>query len=221
MRPGAVLVAAMLALASPAARAEEARASFEGLYEGSQVEIAAALYLGGDGRFEYALSYGALDERAAGSWRVEDGGVVLDSDPVVAPRFVLLGDAPGRGRSFELALEVPEGLPSELFFAELVLSDGTTRARALNEGRWRIAVPRRKTAESVRVVFPLYQVDSGPIAVPPGAQALRLAFEPGELGKVAFAGEALRAEDGALVLERHGRVLRFRRADAERADEDY
>jgi hypothetical protein len=43
--------------------------SLAGVYDGGQMEIAAALELRPDGRFNYALSYGALDEQATGGGR--------------------------------------------------------------------------------------------------------------------------------------------------------
>src|SRR4051794_34335704 len=41
--------------------------SLVGSYNGNQMEMAAGLELTGDGRFRSALSYGALDEAAAGT----------------------------------------------------------------------------------------------------------------------------------------------------------
>ena len=58
------------------------------------MEIASALELKPDGRFNYALSYGALDEEAAGRWTVSGDQVLLSSNPVVAPRLFLVS----RGR---------------------------------------------------------------------------------------------------------------------------
>lgn len=52
-------------------------ASLAGAYDGGQMEIAAMLELSRDGRFRYALSYGALDEAAAGSWEVHGDTVML------------------------------------------------------------------------------------------------------------------------------------------------
>ncbi len=60
--------------------------SLAGVYDGGQMEIAAALELKPDGRFNYALSYGALDEGAAGRWTASGDRVLLSSNPVVAPR---------------------------------------------------------------------------------------------------------------------------------------
>lgn len=75
----------VLAAASTAPAAVHST-SLVGTYDGGQMEIAAGLELRADGRFRYALSYGALDEEAAGTWTVSGSQVLLTSDPSVAPR---------------------------------------------------------------------------------------------------------------------------------------
>ena len=52
--------------------------------------MAAMLDLGADGRFQYDLSYGALDEEARGKWEFDGSRVLLTSDPVAPPKFVVL-----------------------------------------------------------------------------------------------------------------------------------
>jgi len=66
-------LAPLLLLAAP----EPNPATLAGVYDGGQMEIAAALELTKDGHFRYALSYGALDEMASGRWTAEKGTVVL------------------------------------------------------------------------------------------------------------------------------------------------
>src|SRR3954469_6839333 len=87
-----LLLAASLIVARPA---NTQPASLVGTYDGGQMEMAAGLELRADGRFNYGLSYGALDEEAAGRWTLNGDRVLLTSDPVIAPRFVLVSR--GRG----------------------------------------------------------------------------------------------------------------------------
>lgn len=68
--------ALLLIAAKPADRA--------GLYDGAQTEMAAMLELGKDGRFGFALSYGALDEAAEGRWREEEGKIILSPTQAVS-----------------------------------------------------------------------------------------------------------------------------------------
>ena len=75
-----LIVAAALGVAasSPAGTS----AQFAGLYEINQMEMAGGLELQPNGRFRYAFDYGAVSEEAEGSWKVEDGTVLLTTDPM-------------------------------------------------------------------------------------------------------------------------------------------
>ena len=73
----AVAVALSIAVASPTAAQDVA-----GLYEVNQMEMGGGLELRPDGRFRYALEYGAVSEEAQGKWAVERGTVRLTTDPM-------------------------------------------------------------------------------------------------------------------------------------------
>jgi len=53
-----------------------------GLYEVDQMEMGGGLELRPDGRFRYALEYGAVSEEAEGSWTLADGTVRLTTNPM-------------------------------------------------------------------------------------------------------------------------------------------
>ena len=86
--PGAALVATA-AISAPDAHPS----SLVGMYDGGQMEIAAGLELTKEGRFRYGLSYGALDEGAAGTWSAAGDAVTLtvekyeSSDPDTDGKF--------------------------------------------------------------------------------------------------------------------------------------
>ena len=71
------LLAAALLLSAPAAAQNVA-----GLYEINQMEMAGGLELRPDGRFRYALEYGAVSEGAEGVWTIEEGTVRLTTSPM-------------------------------------------------------------------------------------------------------------------------------------------
>src|SRR5579872_4447977 len=97
----------LLWLAAAASPLSASAQKLVGVYDGHQMEMAVGIELKADGRFEYGLSYGAMDEQAAGRWTVTDGKVLLTSDPVKAPRFTLIGQKPAPAGSFEITLETP------------------------------------------------------------------------------------------------------------------
>lgn len=54
-------------------------ASLAGFYHSNQIEIGAAIELEADGKFAYALDYGAVSEVAEGSWTSDGKTVFLTS----------------------------------------------------------------------------------------------------------------------------------------------
>ena len=64
-----MILAMLLALADPAA--------LPGFYVAHQIEVAAAIELEPDGKFAYALDYGAVSESAEGRWKLEGDRIML------------------------------------------------------------------------------------------------------------------------------------------------
>ena len=54
-------------------------ADVSGFYASSQREMAAAIELEADGKFDYSLEYGAVSEYAEGTWTSEGGTIYLTS----------------------------------------------------------------------------------------------------------------------------------------------
>ena len=69
-----------------------ALADITGFYASSQMEVAAAIELEADGKFDYSLNYGAVSEFAEGTWTSEGGTIYLTSTKMQgaykAPAFV-------------------------------------------------------------------------------------------------------------------------------------
>lgn len=211
---GAVI--ALLALVAAPARADAPLnphpANLVGTYDGRQMELAAALELGADGRFQYELAYGALDETATGTWRFDGSAVRLTSDPVDAPRFVLVSQAKGKSGMLRITLDLPQGLSRQYFDAQVTFTDGTVDRRQFAEDGLQLPLRRGQAVRSVVLTLGVFSLASEPMAVdtPAGAE-LHVRFEPRDLGKVAFADAPLRLADGALLLDRFDRTVRFRK----------
>jgi hypothetical protein len=206
------LLAGLLLLPAAAPVDEAHPAALVGVYDGHQMEMAAGLELQADGRFRYALSYGALDEEAAGSWVADHGTVVLTSDPVTAPRIVMTGQKAGAAGELRIALDIPAGgMTRQLFDAVISFADGHAVQQQLAEDETVIAFPAGAPPTTVMLVLPMFEVAGDRVTIDPakGTQ-LRFRFEPNDLGKVDFRGTRLRQESGELLLERYGRTIHFR-----------
>jgi hypothetical protein len=103
------------------------------------MEIAAGLELKADGRFRYGLSYGALDEEATGKWTMSGDQVLLTSDPVTAPRSVLVSHGKAVDGVLQLSLDVPKGLSRQYFDAVIAKRSwqGEFPSHALKDSQWR------------------------------------------------------------------------------------
>jgi hypothetical protein len=72
-----IAVALFLAVSPPLTASKVA-----GLYEINQMEMGGGLELRPDGRFRYALEYGAVSEEAEGKWTLDNGSVQLTTEPM-------------------------------------------------------------------------------------------------------------------------------------------
>jgi hypothetical protein len=184
-----------------------------GSYDGGQMEMAVGLELAEDGRFRYGLSYGALDEQAQGRWGAEGKNVRLTSDPVVPPRFQLLESKPVSNGRLHIDLDVPNGVSRQYFSALITMADGQVSEEQLSEEGLDLELGSAVKPVSVAMELPVNEFRGDPVKLPPGgAASLHFHFEPNDIGKVAFANQLLRNDDGVLLLERHGRLIRFRRS---------
>jgi hypothetical protein len=203
----ALLLAAASTVAAPAAQA----ASLVGTYDGGQMEIAAALELKADGRFRYVLSYGALDEEATGKWTMSGDHVLLTSDPVTAPRFVLVSHRRGENGMLQLNLDVPKGLSRQYFDAAITMTNGQVQRQQFSENGLSSPFARDNVPTSVRILLQMFDVISEPVALDANSgYSVRFRFEPNDLGKVPFQATPLRIVDEDLVLDGHGRTIRFK-----------
>jgi hypothetical protein len=210
---GVVSVALFLVIAAAGSGPATAQSgSLAGIYDGGQMEIAAGLELRPDGRFNYALSYGALDEQATGRWTVSGDRVVLTSNPVVAPRLFLLSRGRGPEGILQVSLDVPKGVSRQYFDAMITDGNGQTQKVQLSEEGLSLPFGRAVPPTAVRLVLQIFRVASEPVRLDPSSgYAVQFRFEPNDIGKVDFRAEPLRMVNGELVLDRHGRTLRFRR----------
>ncbi len=218
----AVWFAALAFFAAAPALAQTPPPWLAGTYNASEPDVAAHLRLQPDGRFEYALRYGTIDETSQGSWTAENGTVVLTSDPVTPPAFDLVGTQTGTGGTLEVSLDTPAQWPAQLFSVFLQEPDGTVSQVPFAEGPLNIPMTRGNLPTKIAVVFPVYQLASRPYPIPPGARAMHFRFVPNDLGKVAFDHLRLTRAGDAFVLNRFDRFLRFRKqasAAAPAADE--
>ena len=185
-----------------------------GTYDGGQTELAARLVLKADGRFAYALSYGALDEQAQGRWVEKDGQVLLTTEPAPKPpRFAAISDTAKAGGAIEVALDDPDLLQGSPLTMVVTYAD-TPQPVFVEAGEdGRLPVPPGKTVVSLVPDLPVFPIPLAPYAVKPGGRRIVFRFEPNDIGTAGFASEPLAIEGAALILKRYDRSIRFKKAE--------
>ncbi|HEV2567189.1 hypothetical protein [Sphingomonas sp.] len=197
--------AGALSLAQPASAAVT-----PGTYDGSQTELATRLVLHADGWFQYALSYGALDEQAQGRWVERDGQLLLTTEPAPKPpRFAVVSDTPKAGDGIEVALDDPELLHGSPLTMAVTYADAAEPVFIEADESGRLPVPAGKTVVSLVPDLPVFPIPLAPHPVKPGGRRIVFRFEANDIGTAGFAGEPLAIEGGTLVMRRYDRVIRF------------
>lgn len=195
-----------------------ARAGLAGTWAMTGVrEAAAELVLHANGRFEWGLAYGALDEVGAGTWTAVPGGVRLQSDGVARRFGARLQSASGTPRdSFALVVTDSAGRPFPNLDVEFHFAGGhRERLRTTTERFVVEPIPADAVLSHVVIgVAMLDAMDTLRIAAADGRKRqFRLVFDPGDLGRRRFEGVVFTRDGDALLWPGpDGRPVRFVRA---------
>lgn len=190
-------------------------------------EVGAELALAADGRFSYALAYGAVDQQAQGRWTLQAGKVVLQPDPPPPTGFTLgplsaeplepyrsEGDRPTllvvRVSTPTLG-QVWSGMELSAEFSNGQVRSGTTTRRGMMGFEQRTEPPwAGATVRRLGVAYPAGQVPTRWFDIDNArVKGVEIHFEPGALVAPAFTravlarsrvgdGRALRVESGDL-----------------------
>ena len=177
-------------------------------------EVGAEILLRPNGKFQYSLAYGAVDEFAQGSWKVWNQQVVFRSDtaPMQKASMKPSADAPPAVLpAGQLLVELRYNGKSIPGFKVAVLGDAPLKLEgSTGEQGWRAAfsAPVRQIAVShAEMIAGRWMV----YAVPPAdAQrgSYQLDFQPPAAEPTHF-NFTLDVQDGSLILERQGREMQF------------
>ncbi|SFG10254.1 TPR repeat [Duganella sp. CF458] len=179
-------------------------------------EMGAEILLRPNGKFQYSMSYGAVDEFAQGSWEVWNQQVVFrsDSTPARAASMQVSTDAPSDAvPAGQVLVDLRYRGRSIPGFKVVLLGEAPSKAEGNTGGQgWRTAFsgPVRQIAVS----HP--EVDEGKWLVHEVAasdaqrRAYQLDFQPPAPAPQAF-NHTLEVRDGSLVLEGTGRPMEFQK----------
>lgn len=189
-------------LAAPQAHAQDAK-TVPGTYclVGMR-EVGSCMRLLPGGKWEYFLSYGAYDERSEGTWKIANGGIVVDSLPYDRPAtfsFKRVQKSEAGAYTIMVVNKSDRGLAG---IDVVVTCDGTTKSGYTQTDGFEVdcAKPPAAVALSLRMFnLPPQTID---VASRAGAdKAYVFEFDPGDLGKKKFVAHRLQVgADGSLTM---------------------
>jgi hypothetical protein len=198
---GAGSFLAALLLAAP-----PAHASPVGHYRLRNVHDAASeLVLHANGRFEFALAYGALDEEAAGRWRRVGNQILLTTTPKPVPAAFSPAKAE-RTTQAPLALHVTwpngRGIPGIDFRVEF--DSGAPFADYINNDEgWQLDPAETRKPVAVTLALTMYDLVSPRFPIDAAkANDLTFILTPHDLGHYDFEDTPLDIAPGKLVMHR-------------------
>jgi hypothetical protein len=200
--------ALLLLLASAAAPAPDPAGEYR--LTGEQ-DVASGLRLQPDGRFQYFLIAGALDERAEGRWKAAGGVVTLTTEPrPVPPLFELSSTARTRAAPLRIKVGWRGGRGIAGVDLRIGLDDGIVLDGYTQEDGWSLPQVERRKPRWIELAVPMHGVRSPrfPIDLEAG-NALAFTLTPNDIGVFDFTGVRVDWTDEALVVHRDGARLRY------------
>lgn len=200
------------ALVAPAAAAQDS--PFVGEYSLAEgPDVGGGLLIRNDGRFQYMLAAGALDERAEGRWEARDDAICLTTEPKpVPPAFE-------KGTPIEVEDAIPtllvtwpngEAIPGVDFvigFDSAEPAEGYTQYYG-----WTMPEDDKRIPRWVELREPIYDITAPRYdLVAADGGKLRVTLIPNDIGVVDMDGACLERTDNGAILHRKDGDLRFRK----------
>jgi hypothetical protein len=174
-------------------------------------DVASGLRLLPDGRFQYFLIAGALDEQAEGRWRSAGGLVTLTTEPKpVPPRFEAAPPARTTASVLSVRVSSPEGRGIAGVDLRIGFDEGDPVESYTQEDGWSLASEEKRVPRWIELAVPMHGLVSPRFPVDLAAgNALAFTLIPNDIGKVDFDGVRVEKTGKALVMHRWGGRLRY------------
>ena len=201
-----------LLLVAPAAAAAERGPAGSYRLVGEQ-DVASGLRLRPDGRFQYFLSAGALDEQAEGRWSAAGRVVTLSTEPKpVPPLFRPAASATTAESKRTVKVSSPGGAGIAGVDLRIGFDEGAPIEDYTQEYGWSLPAEETRVPRWIELAVPMHGIASPrfPVDVAAG-NALAFTLVPNDLGKVDFAGVRVEVSGKALIVHRGSVPLRYER----------
>jgi len=176
-------------------------------------DVASALRLAPDGRFQYFLAAGALDERAEGRWSQDGNRIRLTTEPKpVPPVFTQTASATSKDAPLAVRVVWPDGRGIAGVDVRVGFDRGAPVEGYTQDYGWSLPRDEQRTIRWIEFAVPMHALASPRFPVDPMAgTALTFVLTPNDLGVVDFADIKVDFEPGRLTVHRFGDALRYER----------
>ena len=161
-------------------------------------EMGSELVLKPDGQFDYMMVYGAADYHATGKWHVAGETVVLNSKLAEGAPFKLQRSADLRSPDLRVWITGLNGKGVANLDVTMTAAEGESKARTDRDGM--ALFPGVSNPKSVVVHVPVYDKDSGAIAVNSSHTDFYIELNGDAITTVPFRGEVLKINGDALEM---------------------
>lgn len=174
-------------------------------------EVGSELLLRPNGQFEYMLAYGAADYSAKGSWKMQDGAVVLTTTAPEAQPFRLVKSERSEEQAARVWVLGPGGQAVPNIDVAMKVDGAMKRARTDSHGA--AAFPPAGKSREVMFSIPVYQLEAGPFALDASRNEYYFEINGEAITTVRFKEEKVAVDGQALVLRfwNRDRPMRYER----------
>ncbi len=183
-------------------------------------DTAAELLIHADGKFQYALEEGALDEQAQGRWTRHGDMLVLETLPKpVPPLFRLAPRSAPAPNAPTVFVTSPDGHGIAGVDFRIGFDSGAPIVDYTQYDGWKMPAGEHRIPRWIELVEPIYGIVSPryPIADGPGG-TLNFVIVPNDVGVVDFTGVVVNVLPGGLLVHRGQVEMKFVREDHASAD---
>ncbi|WP_374396425.1 hypothetical protein [Sphingopyxis sp.] len=209
------LLLAIALLAAPALAQDNAFVGEYSIAEGP--DVGGGLLIRDDGRFQYALAAGALDERAEGRWEAKGDAICLTTEPKpVPPAFEKGTPIAVEGAIPTLLVTWPngEGIPGVDF--RIGFDSGDPAEGYTQYYGWTMPEDDKRAPRWIEVSEPIHGISAPRFELTEAdGGKLRLTLIPNDIGVVDMENACLEKTDRGVVLHRKEGDIRFVRMGGE------
>jgi len=201
----------LLALAAPVTFAAEPASRPQRYRLVGEPDVASELILHSDGRFQYFLSAGALDEQSEGRWIREGNMIRLTTMPKPKPAVFSAGAAErDTAAPFTIKVTWPDGRGIAGVDLRVTFDSGEPATGYTQEYGWSLDADEKRNPRSIAFAVPMHALRSQNFPID-AVRANRLTFvlTPNDLGIVDFESLPLTVSKDRLVMHRGGGELAY------------